>query len=675
MIKSVGGFMSRKRGIVVTIDGIFLDGIPDQKIFQRDIGQTSKAMPVSGYYGSFTATAIQVQVLKSADNSVVVDWTTLDAAPTGGHFSGTVTVPQGGAYYLKVRDSVLKAKTATLATSFFVGMVLIGYGQSNWLGHVGTSGSPPSANAQTKVYDGDTATWGTTISGGNGIRNLMNDLNTALSVPVGLVWGGQAGVGINALIPGGPYGLYETLAARLAAAGGDAEFICFHQGEGDGAGGYTTWQANLDTIHGALATATGRTKAQMPLLCSSLARHTTDDGSGSANWAAEMGVQRTVNSAYANMYYSHSNMDATLADGLHMDATSYGRSGKRYARSILKLLGSVSTAPPWFITGVSRQSTTVTRVTLAHSMGTDFTPTSGITGFEVSSDNWATSITPSSAARVDATHIDLTHSAVASNLSLLVRYQYGVSPDISGAVVDNSTLASPLNYSSPDTLTAAGSVSLPTPSYKGHVQTANQGSNLYRATNVPLGTADANRRVIFAITGANGTSAPTSITIGGIAVTTVRSDFPTPSSTNVVSWYTAIVPTGTTANVDIQFPGTIYFTPEVIAWTVDDTTLSSSTAVDAQRNGSSTAGTTLDVNLTTSAGGFILAVAATGTAASTLALSGTETFVERANYGIGGGKAVAADASNVAAATSASNVTVTENTSGTRLTVCAVSFR
>lgn len=42
-------------------------------------------------------------------------------------------------------------------------------------------------------------------------------------------------------------------------------------------------------------------------------------------------------------HYSHSNRDAVIVNAnVHYDAASYGRMGKRYARTITTLLGSTS---------------------------------------------------------------------------------------------------------------------------------------------------------------------------------------------------------------------------------------------------------------------------------------------------------------------------------------------
>jgi hypothetical protein len=88
-------------------------------------------------------------------------------------------------------------------------------------------------------------------------------------------------------------------------------------------------------------------------------------------------------------------------------------------------------------------------VTLNHRGGTDITPAMGITGFEVF-DN-SSSVTIQSAARYTTDAVQLTLSrSISSGHTVTLRYLYGMTPNISGLVKDNSSLALPLENTTAD---------------------------------------------------------------------------------------------------------------------------------------------------------------------------------------------------------------------------------
>ena len=82
-------------------------------------------------------------------------------------------------------------------------------------------------------------------------------------------------------------------------------------------------------------------------------------------------------------------------------------------------------------------------MTLNHRGGTDITPATGITGFEVF-DN-GSSVTITSATRYAANAVQLTLSrTILSGHTVTLRYLYGMTPNVTGLVKDNSALALPL---------------------------------------------------------------------------------------------------------------------------------------------------------------------------------------------------------------------------------------
>ena len=82
-------------------------------------------------------------------------------------------------------------------------------------------------------------------------------------------------------------------------------------------------------------------------------------------------------------------------------------------------------------------------MTLDHRGGTDITPASGITGFEVFDNGSGVTIQSAARAATDAVRLTLSRSIVAGH-TVTLRYLYGTTPNVSGLVKDNSPLALPL---------------------------------------------------------------------------------------------------------------------------------------------------------------------------------------------------------------------------------------
>jgi hypothetical protein len=630
--------------------------IAADRIYQRDIGETSKDVPLSGTYNVITPGAIEGRVLLAADDSEVVAWTAVDASPSGNAWSGVLNVPQGGPYYIEVRDD----GETLLATSneFFVGALIIGYGQSNWLGHMTVTSSPPAAEANTRHFNG--SAW-VSVPVGNGVREMLNFLATDTGIPWGIVSGGQNGVLISLLRDGQT--AFENLQTDIAAMGGDAEFVVYHQGEGEGDSGTSiaTWDTSLDALHGELCALTGRTKAQMPLVVSSLS--TMDDGSTDANWNDIQAKIREADSDFANIHFSHSNMDATRVDSFHWNAASYGRSGRRYAQTIADLLGTESTSPAWFVDDVAEIIDDVnTRVTVTHSMGTDFTPTSGITGFECSDDNGA-SWESATGARVDATTIELTHASLATDAPRKVRYQYGRQPDVSAPVLDNSSIASPLCHTAGQDISAdelAGDPPVPTyitvrrdPSFPTSTQ--------HRFANVDIGPDVAGELIIVGWSmGANLALNSVDVVISGHSNPSVTIVGQTGAANARGGFFQFVKPGGTLAEITLNLAANPFTDSNISLWRVPIADLNSQTAVDYDGLHSASA-TTLSRDLTTSADGFMLAVAnnrsITGPAANSN-ITGDEAWAVRNEAIDAGSHHIAGDASGVAAGTNDNTVNV-----------------
>lgn len=553
----------------------------------------------------------------------------------------------------------------------------IGYGQSNFLGHITQASSPPAATAGTQVWEA--GAWATPV--GNGVREYLNAMTAATGKPARMVYGGQSGVNISALQKGDASGLYTTLMARVVASGITPKRIIFHHGEGDAntAGPVgAAYQAAMNQLHGDIVADLGLTKATCPMIISSLATVTdVSFAQPDTSWQTIKNAQVSVNATYPNIYYSHSNMDATLTDGIHWNAPTYGRSGKRYARTANVLLGSASTYPYWFATAAARVTTTTTDVTVVHVMGSDFSPTSAITGFEVSGDNGSTWVS-ATGARTTATNIRLTHADVGTT-ERLVRYQYGKAPTVSAPVVDNSSLTSLLNFTTAN-LVAPGAAVLPNITYATSVNVASYVGNDQLVSGVSVPGGSASLMVIvgltegdpngFSTTGLDIIAQPSGTLIGA-----TLAEAHNPGGAPGISIYSAVLPSGTTSiDMKAKYSVETYGATRFAVGTVPVSQLTSTTKVGSgkQRVAAGTVGT---ATLATSAGGVVFAMSASLnlSGGNIPAFSGSQAVTARNTSIYGGSSRTVADGSGTAA-DAATTVMVTYPNAAD-LTIVAASWR
>jgi hypothetical protein len=579
---------------------------------------------------------------------------------------------------------------APIVQTFVIGVVnvdenppldFIWYGQSNTLFHRDNMVGSPAASANTLMWNAGTASWVTPT--GNGLRVFLNAMNAATGRVCRAIFGGTGGVPISTLQKGSGAGWFEALIADVTASGANPAYIIMLQGEGDaGATPPTTtgdYLAALNTLHTNMANDLGKTRAQLPLVMSSLARVGSESSTPTAQqnlgWQGIRNAQVGSNAFHPNMHYSHSNFDATLVDGIHYDGASYQRSGARYSRMIETLLGLQSTAPRWFATGASRFSTTETDVTLVHSMGTDFTPSTGITGFEVSNDNGVTWVA-ATGARINATTIRLTHADFGTT-ERKVRYQFGQFKSIAGAVYDNSALAVPLNFTTTD-LVATGAAVLPVLTYAGSVRADNGAQN--QATLASLAVPGASEALLAIIgvtssasispTSLSVTCQPSGTVISATALTTTTQGGGGQASAAI---WQALLPAGTTSiTANWSYVSNPFTRARLHVSTIQAARLSSTTAVASGQARASSA-TSASTSLAASNGGVIFAIGSQVSSATSGTLSGTEALVTNNSEVWDTGRHVVGGVSGTTANAS-SSVTVTFNATA-NAAVAAASWR
>lgn len=426
--------------------GITITPINKKSVFQRnDSGE--QVITISGkYYES--AVSIEARIVLDGTTTEVVTWTVIDASLLGGAYSGTLTVPEGGWYNMQVRKSDQPAVTV-IGNTFGVGIVIGVIGQSLAHGLFTSISSPDTPNALLSMHN-KTSGWVTCT--GNGAIKLGNMLATTLSLPIGLLDYGVGGAALYYEARGTPpndlwwldeIGHTSSLWDDFVTANGlvsGVEYILWIQGEQDASStlitqaeyvaGLTAFRANQ------IVTEIGEKKMVFGLVSRNTGGTPSD-----ADWQGIKDAQIEYYDANTSDTEIVSNIDLAMVDSLHLTSASYGTAGLRYAQAILFYLGQVSYYRSPRIASFTVTGSNTVDVNITHVGGTDFTPTSGITGFTASDGSGSLTIT--AAARKNATQITLTFNRTISG-TVLLRHLYGKNPTVTSIVKDNSGLTLPL---------------------------------------------------------------------------------------------------------------------------------------------------------------------------------------------------------------------------------------
>lgn len=549
------------------------------------------------------------------------------------------------------------------------------YGQSNMNGMVGSgTGSPPAALPGTSYFDDTNLVWGP-VPAADGLRNVLNALVQATGVPWRGINGSVNATSIEYLMDTTPVtGGLGVFAVKLAQAGvSTANLLCWMQGEGntnqDRSKQARDYISNLDTMHGNLATMMATTKVAMPLVVAGLTTYGATDFPNTDNswWT----IRRALFDAglqLSGTTFSHSNMDGVRIGGdpYHLDATSQARNGARFAQTVKSVLGFGGTPAHWEATSGTVIDATHTDITLGLvGTATDFTPASGITGFDVTGNNGAT-WTAVTGARQNATTVRLTHASLSTTNARKVRYQYGMLPDVSAPVKDNSALTLPLTFTR-DEISPTSLSTIPRPDYTGSAYDDNQTGITQTNAGIPIGPAAARRLVIVGLAGGNLAISSVTITpnIGTAKTATlIQSTVPAALAYALLD---ADADTATTVTVSVTYSSSPFARTQMDVWTIPSAQLSSTTPTATVGPNFVASTLTNTINIATPAQGIVIAYAWSGGTFGSI--SGAEVYANRNNphsFKI----VVAADACNTSSSAS-SSITATFGTSGDTALVAA----
>jgi hypothetical protein len=458
---------------------LVIEDLGDYQVVQRTIGTSQGAVKVSGAFSRSDVNHIEAQVVDFTTGNTIAAWQQIPIS-TSGHFSGSITVPQGYWYRLVVR--ALNSVNAEIgrtngANRWGVGINILCIGQSNMVGDgdlhnylaltsdmAGLYGNDRKWKKFAEPYDGGSLTTDIDYDSWVGysmIPSLLNSLaRTFPGVPFGIVPAAKGSTPLHgtdklcwlyrdAANHFNSDNLYGNSLAKSRTVGG-VELIIMHQGETDATNSVSTSQyiADLKTM---VAHYREDLYSSIPLFYCQLARSFTpisQKNRTDTTMQAIRAAQLMSDDPNNNIYLAASCIDVSVRsekndDHYYQDA--YDAIGLRIGNCIAYYYGKSNYYRGPYIIASATLSTDrkSVDVSISHRGGNDLTPNSGITGFDVLGPT-GTTLTIASAVKIDSTKLRINLSAAAPTGTISLRYLYGKAPNITGAVHDNSSLQLPL---------------------------------------------------------------------------------------------------------------------------------------------------------------------------------------------------------------------------------------
>jgi hypothetical protein len=409
----------------------------DYQVIQRDSSSSASGLFIRGTYEG-SPTGIEAQIINSSDSSVVKDWTPL-SSPTiaNGFYTGTLqAVANGGWYKINVRFSNNTSVYSNGLKNFGIGIIIGITGQSNASNYFDVVGG--TASPLLRGFDNT----GVISVTGNGASSLGNKLISELGIPVLLLRNAVSGTALLAAggwLDTGTSSLANKYYQAILAIGGRIECTFWSQGETEAKVTPTVSTADYYT---GLSTLFGRFRtyandAAHPIHIQPLGVD-TEAGLDNVKWE-NIRLAQIQALSDPNNYFACCGWDLPM-NGVHYQTASYATIANRLALAILRRLGVKSYGYGPRISSGLKVSDTIYDIILTHDGGTDFTPTTGITGFSVF--DGTTPVSVLSAVRIAANTIRLTLASAVTTPT--VYYMYGYLPAVSGGVHDNTPDALPL---------------------------------------------------------------------------------------------------------------------------------------------------------------------------------------------------------------------------------------
>jgi hypothetical protein len=417
------------------------------RIFQRK-GQSADIVVSGTYRGQMEA--IEARVVSNNTIEEIAPWTVIDSAPRNGIFVGKLAdVPQGGWYNIQVRSHNDHTVFINGQHKWGVGMLVACLGQSNMKEWFYTGTDLVAHSLLRKFSD---RVWSKLGMQGNAAIAFGNRIIDQLGIPVGLLDYSVNGSGLRKEADWGtgywedtaPGSIYNRFISGVSDTGGAAEFVIWIQGEADAARGTVTedeYVASLErfiTNQVRMDIVNGSDFEDFPFLVVMMIKR---PGGKDKPHQAIRNAQRHVVENVTNSYLAATTLDLKNHGRQHLTPNAYITLGRRVAQSILHVLGEETYHRGPKVTHVNRIDNRTIEIRIQHNGGSDFTPASGITGWEVIAKG--TSVPIAKVYRHDPQTIRIRLERPLDDKAE-IRYLYGAMPDVKRPVLDNSPMSLPL---------------------------------------------------------------------------------------------------------------------------------------------------------------------------------------------------------------------------------------
>jgi hypothetical protein len=419
----------------------------DGKIFQRT--GTSATITVSGTYTGMPK-AIEARVVRESTLEEIVPWTVIDPFPRKGIFLGTLSeVSQGGWYNIQVRYSNNHSVLSYGTHKWGVGILVACLGQSNmkeWF-YKGTA-----LRAHSLLRKFTIEGWAKLGRRGNGAIAFGNRIIERVGIPVGLLDYSKNGSGLRKEADWGtgywedtsPDSIYNRFVAGVSEIGGAVEFVVWIQGEADAARGTVTEDEYAQSLESFITNQirsdihNGSDRGYLPFLIVTMVKR---PGGKDKSHQAIRNAQKHVAENVADCYLAATILDLKNQGRQHLAPDSFITMGRRVAQTVLFILGKEQYCRGPHVNEVKRLDNHTIEVRIEHRGGSDFTPDSGISGWEILVKGIPVPIAKVYRHDPQTIRIMLENPLTSK---AKIRYLYGAMPDASKPVLDNSAMALPL---------------------------------------------------------------------------------------------------------------------------------------------------------------------------------------------------------------------------------------
>lgn len=449
------GFATRDQGgtydnlEATTLDGLLTITAP--AVFWADDGTGQRNVELAGTYVGTAPTAMRYRLRDATTLAVVQDWAAMTGfSASAGTWAASGVCPlnsNAGTDRYRIEVGAMNDSAASVvSTPFAVGYGIGGWGQSNNQlrdGTIAGAGAPANLNAYYCVRNASVSTW--TRNTGSGDQrpgmHIAARLSTLTGVPVGVMMHGVGAQAIDRLTPdttvtntdSGETGTpsinnWVQLVNRVNGAklnGFVRAWIWTHGESGAFISGVTdeaAYKSDFSEILTGLR-AWGVT-ATAPVGITIIGRYNSGGAGGNdpvggtaiAEWNANATARRRTSyelgevDALTNVYVGSNFIGCPMTDAYHYTGEGFRLVSERDAQSMAQVVFGVSTysgrGP--LVTAAIRSGATITLTVDLN--GAASIAGTGLTNYEVSSDDFATTLTISSAA-VSGSDISIVLSA------------------------------------------------------------------------------------------------------------------------------------------------------------------------------------------------------------------------------------------------------------------------